>query len=153
ADRGVLADQPDLGPQERLAQLRGLRDRERGAGQPPVHGRLPGLAVRPGVVDRLAPGGEQPVQLRQVRDGRPVADLDQELLAGSPEETLDLPPPLRLPGQSRLILWITRGRAGALLPGFAAGAFGAADGFLVAAGRGGGRIGAGAPPRAPAGGT
>jgi len=38
----------------------------------------------PDVVDRLAPGGEQPVQLQQLRDGGPVTDLDQELLPDSP---------------------------------------------------------------------
>lgn len=43
----------------------------------------------------------------------------------------------RLTGQSRLILWITSGRGGRELPGFAAGAFEAADGFLVAADFGG----------------
>jgi len=52
-DRGVLADHPVLGPQERLAQPGWLRDRERGAGQPPLYRRLPGLPVRPGMVDRL----------------------------------------------------------------------------------------------------
>jgi hypothetical protein len=49
----------------------------------------------------------------------------------------DLAAGLRLTGQSRLILWITSGRGGRELPGFAAGAFEAADGFLVAADLGG----------------
>ena len=48
-----------------------------------------------------------------------------------------LRPALRLTGQSQLILWITSGRGGRRLPGFAAGAFEAADGFLVAADFGG----------------
>jgi hypothetical protein len=56
--------------------------------------------MRPGVVDRLVPGGEQPVQLRQVPDAGPVADLDQELLPDSPEEPLDLPPPFRAAGRA-----------------------------------------------------
>jgi len=84
----------------------------------------------PGVVDRLGPRGEQPVQLREVRDlgGAGLGQLGQELAADGAEEPLDLPPPLGLTGQSQLILWITscRGRAGELLAGFAAGAFEAA---------------------------
>jgi hypothetical protein len=51
----------------------------------------------PPVVDALRPGGEQPVQLAQVRDAAPVADLDQELLADGTEEPLDLAPSLRPP--------------------------------------------------------
>jgi hypothetical protein len=66
-----------------------------------------------------------------------AGDLDQELLPDSEKQALYLPPPLRLTGQSRLILWITGGRGGRELPGFAAGAFEAADGFLVAADVGG----------------
>ena len=54
-----------------------------------------------------------------------------------PVESFDLPIRLGLTGQSRLILWITSGRGGRELPGFAAGAFEAADGFLVAADFGG----------------
>ena len=60
------------------------------------------------MVDRLDPGGEQPVQLDQV--GHPVpawlaaatavvgglaGDLDEELLAHGPEEPLDFAPALR----------------------------------------------------------
>jgi len=52
-------------------------------------------------------------------------------------QPLDLPRGGRLTGQSRLILWITGGRGGRELPGFAAGAFEAADGFLVTADVGG----------------
>jgi hypothetical protein len=58
--------------------------------------------VRPGVVDPLAPGGEQPVQLQQVRDAGPVADLDQELFPDSPEKSLYFAPAFRLTGQSQL---------------------------------------------------
>ena len=50
------------------------------------------------MVDPLAPGGEQPVQLRQVRDAGPVADLDQELFPHSPEKSLYLAPSFRPPG-------------------------------------------------------
>jgi hypothetical protein len=89
------------------------------------------------MVDGLIPGGEQPVQLRQVLDAGPVADLDEELPPDYTEKTFDLAPALGLTGQSRLILWITSGRGGRELPGFAAGAFEAADGFLVAADLGG----------------
>jgi hypothetical protein len=53
---------------------------------------------------------------------------------------LDLALAARLTGQSQLILWITRGRDRRLLPGFAAGAFEAAEGFLVAADLGGDRF-------------
>jgi hypothetical protein len=63
--------------------------------------------MRPGVVDGLGPGGEQPVQLGQAGDVLPLADLDQELLADHAEEPLDLPPALRLTGQSKIILWVT----------------------------------------------
>ena len=42
--------------------------------------------------------GEQPVQLRQVRDAGPVADLDQELFPDNPEETLYFPPALGAAG-------------------------------------------------------
>jgi hypothetical protein len=42
------------------------------------------------VIDRLHPGGEQPVQLPQAGDVLP--DLDQELVADGAEEPLDLPP-------------------------------------------------------------
>jgi hypothetical protein len=80
---------------------------------------------------------EQAVHLRQVRDAGSVADLDEELVTHRAEEALDFPPSFRLTGQSQLILWITSGRGGRELPGFAAGAFEAADGFLVAADFGG----------------
>jgi hypothetical protein len=64
---------------------------------------------------------------------------------GGPEELrphrlvqpLDLPCRGRLTGQSQLILWITGRWMTGLLSGFAAGAFEAADGFLVAADLGG----------------
>ena len=46
--------------------------------------------MRPGVVDRLIPGGEQPVQLRQVPGAGAVADLDEELLTDHTEKTFDL---------------------------------------------------------------
>jgi hypothetical protein len=61
------------------------------------------------MVDGLGPGGEQPVQLVQAGDRRRCGpgDLDQELVADSAEEPLDLPAALGLTGQSRLILWIT----------------------------------------------
>jgi hypothetical protein len=93
----------------------------------------------PDVVDRLGPRGEQLVQLRQARDlGRAgLGQLGQELAADGAEEPLDLPPPLGLTGQSWLILWITGRWMTGLLSGFAAGAFEAADGFLVAADLGG----------------
>src|SRR2546422_243484 len=84
-----------LGPQERLPQPGRLRDGERAPGQPPLQGRLPGLAVRPGVVDPLAPGGEQPVQPREVLHAGSVADLDEELLTDNMEEALYFPPALR----------------------------------------------------------
>jgi hypothetical protein len=50
---------------------------------------------------------------------------------------LDLADRGRLTGQSRLILWTTGRSMTGLLSGFAAGAFEAADGFLVAADLGG----------------
>jgi len=55
------------------------------------------------VVADSDPGAEQPVQLRQVRSpraGLPViaGDLDEELVADGAEESLYLPPPLRLSG-------------------------------------------------------
>jgi hypothetical protein len=46
------------------------------------------------VVGGLGPGLEQAVQLRQARDARPVADLDEELVADSAEVALDFPAPL-----------------------------------------------------------
>src|SRR6266702_4259346 len=95
-DRGVLADQAVLGPQERLPQPLRRRGGERGASQPPVHRRLPGLAVRPDMVDGLIPGGEQPVQPRQVLEAGPVADLDEELPPDYTEKTFDLAPALAL---------------------------------------------------------
>ena len=75
------------------------RDRERGAGHPPGQRRRAGLGVHPVVVDRLDPGGEQPVQLGQVGDlpsGLAVAggDLDDELAVHGAEEPLDLAPAL-----------------------------------------------------------
>jgi hypothetical protein len=51
----------------------------------------------PDVVDRLGPGGEQPVQFRQVRDlgGAVLGQLGEELAAGSPEKALYFSPALR----------------------------------------------------------
>jgi hypothetical protein len=93
----------------------------------------------PDVIDGLCPGGEQPVQLRQIRDlrGTGLGQLGQELAADSPEKSFYFPPAFRLTGQSWLILWITGRWMNGLLSGFAAGAFEAADGFLVAADLGG----------------
>jgi hypothetical protein len=90
----------------------------------------------PPVIDTFDPGGEQPVQRGQVRDAGAVADLDQELLADGAEEPLDLPPALRLTGQSKIILWITDGLR-VLLAGLAACVFEAAELFFVAADAGG----------------
>ena len=47
------------------------------------------------MVDPLHPGGEQGVELGEIRDA-PVFDLDQELLADRGENPLDLPPAGRL---------------------------------------------------------
>ena len=66
-----------------------------------------------------------------------VGGLGQERLADIAVEPFLLSPPFRLTGQSRLILWITGRLVAGLLSGFAAGAFEAADGFLVAADLGG----------------
>jgi hypothetical protein len=52
------------------------------------------------MVDPLAPGGEQPVQLRQVRDAGPVADLDQELFPHSPEKAFYFAPAFRPAGRA-----------------------------------------------------
>jgi len=54
----------------------------------------------PDVIDRLCPGGEQPVQLRQIRDlrGTGLGQLGQELAPDSPEESFYLPPAFRLSG-------------------------------------------------------
>jgi hypothetical protein len=61
------------------------------------------------VVDRLGPGGEQPVQLGQ--PGQPggalAGELGQELIPDCPEKSLDLAPAFWLTGQSKIILWIT----------------------------------------------
>jgi hypothetical protein len=98
--------------------------------------------MRPGVVDRLCPGGEQAVQLLQPSDRRRGlgGDLDEELVTDGAEEPFDLPASLGLTGQSRLSLWITGPPGDRELSGFAAGAFEAADGFLVAADVGGDRF-------------
>ena len=57
-----------------------------------------------GVVDRLDPGAQQPVELEQVGDvvaarrvGRP-GDLDEELVPDRAEESLDFAPALGSPG-------------------------------------------------------
>ena len=69
--------------------------------------------MHPGVVDGADPPVQQVVQLLQILDlaaGRVrlvAGDLDQELLLDSLERALDLPPPHRLTGQSKIILWIT----------------------------------------------
>ena len=102
----------------------------------PVDRRLAGLGVDAPVGDLLGPRGEQVVQRVQGLDAV-VAGLGQERLPDPPVQPFLLSPPLRLTGQSRLILWITSGRGGRRLPGFAAGAFETADGFLVAADFGG----------------
>jgi hypothetical protein len=55
--------------------------------RPPLRGGLPGFRMRPAVIDRFCPGGEQPVQLADAGDvpaaalGGVAGDLDQELLA------------------------------------------------------------------------
>ena len=92
----------------------------------------------PDVINRLYPGGEQPVQLRQIRDlgGAGLGQLGQELAAYGPEKPFYLPPAFWLTGQSQSSLWITRGWVFRLLPGPAC-AFETADGFLVAADFGG----------------
>ena len=109
----------------------------RPAGLEPADRRLAGLGVRPAVGDLLGPGGEQVVQRLQRLDAL-MGGLGQERLPDIAVEPFLLPPPFRLTGQSQLILWITgAGLAGELLPGFAACAFEAADGFLVAADFGG----------------
>jgi len=56
--------------------------------------------VRPGVVDRLVPGGEQLVQPGQIRDGRAIADLDEELLPHKAEKSFDLASALRAAGRA-----------------------------------------------------
>jgi hypothetical protein len=66
-----------------------------------------------------------------------AGDLGQELLLDSLEYPFYLAAAHRLTGQSQLILWITSGRGGRELPGFAEGTFEAADGFLVVADLGG----------------
>ncbi len=140
-NQGRLGDGPPFGPAERLGQIRFGWERERAAGFPAGQRRLPGLRMLPDVVDRLGPGGEQLVQLGQVLDpgGALLGQLDQELIPCGPEEPFYFSPPFWLTGQSQLILWITgsRSRPWGLLPGFAACAFEAADGFLVAADFGG----------------
>src|SRR5207253_2553796 len=92
-DGGRLADLPDHAPGERLLQQRGVRQRRLAAGRQPGGRRLAGLGVRPGVVDRAQPRGEQPVQLLQAGGRVPgrgpavgvAGDLDQELLLDHPE--------------------------------------------------------------------
>jgi hypothetical protein len=56
----------------------------------------------PPVADAFCPGGEQPVELGQAGDAGAVADLGQELLAGSAGKPLDLAPSLGLSGQSEI---------------------------------------------------
>ena len=89
-----------------------------GNGAPASHRSAggPRSPVRPGVVDRLVPGGEQPVQLGQVRDGRAVADLDQELLPHDPENLSISPLPCG--GRARWVI---------LMPSLAAARFSAAS--------------------------
>jgi hypothetical protein len=101
-DRG-LGHGAVLRPSKRLGQVGRRRNRERAPGQPPGERRLPGLGVHPAVVDGLDPGGEQPVQLRQIGDpaaGCPVGcgDLHYELVVDIAEEAFDLPAALGLTG-------------------------------------------------------
>jgi hypothetical protein len=88
-----------LGPQERLAQLRGGGPGQRGGrpGLPASQRRRAGLGVDPGVVVGLHPGDQQAVQLGQVGDavGGLAGDLDQKLAADGAEEPLDLAAALR----------------------------------------------------------
>ena len=49
------------------------------------------------MVGGLGPGLEQAVHLLQVRNRRPVADLDEELVPDSPEVALNFPSSLRFP--------------------------------------------------------
>ena len=93
-----LGDGPPLGPAERVGQVRGRRGR--GNGPPASHrasGGCPVSECSRAMVDRLGPGGEQPVQLRQVREpgGAVLGQLGQELAADGAEEPLDLAPALR----------------------------------------------------------
>ena len=80
----------------------------------------PGIHRGLGVVDR----GERP-------------GVSEEVGLQGLVPALDLADGGRLTGQSRLILWITGRWMAGELSGFAAGAFEAADGFLVAADLGG----------------
>ena len=82
----------------------------------------------------LAPGIQRGLQRLDAL--KRAMDIEQ-LALQSLVQPLDLSRRGRLTGQSRLILWITSGRGGWRLPGFAAGAFETADGFLVAADFGG----------------
>jgi len=73
---------------------------------PAAQRRLAGFRMHGAVVADLNPGGEQPVQLGQVRGPgagplvicRPAGDLDQELVPDGAEEPLHLSPPLRPAG-------------------------------------------------------
>ena len=101
ARRGGLGDPAGVGPQERLVQQFGGRRRGWAGGQEPFQRFVAGLAVDPLVVDGLDPGGEQLVQPGQVAHGCRRAgrgELDEELLAHGPEQTLDLAPAGRLAG-------------------------------------------------------
>ena len=99
-DGGRLADLPDHAPGERLPQQRRVRQRRLAAGGQPGGRRLAGLGVRPGVVLRAQPRGEQPVELLQAGGRVPgrapavgvAGDLDQELLLDHAEHAFDLPP-------------------------------------------------------------
>jgi hypothetical protein len=67
-----------------------------------------------------------------------AGDLDQELLADGEEQPFYLPSPLRLTGQSKIILWITWLAGWCLLAAaFAVCAFEAAELFFVVADLGG----------------
>jgi hypothetical protein len=92
--------------------------------------------VGPMVVAGVLPFGELVVEQLGVVD-QDALELAVELLAVDPVGAFDLAVEARLTGQSQIILWITRGGWQGLLSGFAAGAFEAADGFLVAAHFGG----------------
>jgi hypothetical protein len=78
---GLGGDDPPLGHKNASRSCAGDGGGEWGADQPPVDERLPSFWVRPGVIDGLRPGSEQPVQLGQAGDLLTVADLDEELLA------------------------------------------------------------------------
>src|ERR1019366_9480676 len=94
-------DQPDRAPGKRLGQQRGIRRGSRNGCLVAGLRRLPGLGVRPLVVDLADPAIEQVVEFLQAGDPVPgpvvrdAGDLDQELLLDGLEHPLDLPPACR----------------------------------------------------------